>query len=160
MRSIIVLYSYHHMNTEKIAKVMVKVLGAQIKTPQQIGAEALTNYDLVGFGSGLYSSKPHKSIIALAEKLPLVKNKKAFIFSTCGAPAFAVDRGQLDDYLEKVHSSLREILRLRGYEIVDEFICPGWNTNKFLKIFGGINKGRPNEKDLKNAEDFAKSLLE
>ena len=160
MKSIIVIYSYHHMNTEKIASVMARVLDAEIKSPQQIVPEELADYDLVGFGSGIYSSKPHKTILDLAEKLPLVKNKKAFIFSTCGAPGFAVDGGHVDDYLDKVHSSLRETLKSKGYKIVNEFICSGWNTNKFLKIFGGINKGRPNEKDLQNAKKFAERLLD
>jgi len=34
----------------------------------------------------------------------------------------------------------------------------GYNTNSFLKIIGGINKGRPNAVDLKNAKEFAKNL--
>jgi len=37
-------------------------------------------------------------------------------------------------------------------------MCPGFNTNSFLKFFGGINKGRPNASDLKRAEEFAKKL--
>jgi flavodoxin len=41
---------------------------------------------------------------------------------------------------------------------VDEFICPGFNTNVFLKYFGGINKGRPNAEDFKRAENFAEKL--
>ena len=42
--------------------------------------------------------------------------------------------------------------------IVDEFTCTGFNTNSFLKLFGGINKGRPNADDLKHAEEFAQKL--
>ena len=42
--------------------------------------------------------------------------------------------------------------------IVDEFTCAGFNTNSFSKLFGGINKGRPNAQDLKRAEKFAQSL--
>jgi hypothetical protein len=53
---------------------------------------------------------------------------------------------------------LREKLQSKGYTIVDEFICPGHNTNKFLKAFGGTNKGRPNAEDLKHAEEFAQKL--
>ena len=34
----------------------------------------------------------------------------------------------------------------------------GFNTNKFLKYFDGINKGRPNREDLKHAEEFASKL--
>ncbi len=41
---------------------------------------------------------------------------------------------------------------------MDEFSCKGFNTNSFLKYFGGINKGRPNEEGIKNAEAFASEL--
>ena len=34
LNALIVLFSYHHKNTEKIAKVFAKVLDAQIKSPQ------------------------------------------------------------------------------------------------------------------------------
>ena len=54
--------------------------------------------------------------------------------------------------------SLKETLQSKGYMIVDEFGCAGFNTNKFLKYFGGINKGRPNEEDLAHAEAFAQKL--
>jgi len=53
MKSLLVLFSYHHNNTEKIAKVFAKVLDAQIKTPQQINPEELQEYSLIGFGSGI-----------------------------------------------------------------------------------------------------------
>ena len=39
MKSLLVVFSYHHKNTEKIANVFAKVLDAQIKTPQQINPE-------------------------------------------------------------------------------------------------------------------------
>jgi hypothetical protein len=42
--------------------------------------------------------------------------------------------------------------------IVDEFGCAGLNTNSFLKLFGGMNKGGPNAEDLKHAEEFAQNL--
>ena len=51
--TLLVLFSYHHNNTEKIAKSFAKVLDAQIKTPQQINPEEIQKYSLVGFGSGI-----------------------------------------------------------------------------------------------------------
>ena len=48
-----------------------------------------------------------------------------------------------------------EKLESKGYKVVDEFQCKGFNTNSFLKLFGGMNKGRPNASDLKHD----KSLL-
>jgi hypothetical protein len=31
-------------------------------------------------------------------------------------------------------------------------------ANSFLKLLGGLNKGRPNAEDLKHAEEFAQNL--
>ncbi len=150
MKSLLVLFSYHHKNTEKIAKVFAKVLDAQIKTPQQINPEELQEYSLIGFGSGIYDAKHHKALLDLADKLPQVVNSKAFIFSTCGVAR--------EEYVIENHSSLREKLQSKGYMIVDEFSCAGFNTNSYLKLIGGINKGRPNAEDLKHAEKFAQNL--
>jgi flavodoxin len=52
MKSLIIVYSYHHNNTQKVAEVMAKVLDAKIKTPQQTNPEELQEYDLVGLGLG------------------------------------------------------------------------------------------------------------
>jgi flavodoxin len=156
MKSLLVLYSYHHKNTEAVAKVLAQVLGARIVTPREVNAAELAGYDLVGFGGGIDSGKHYKPILDLAEKLPPVDAKKAFIFSTCGAPAFIVTEG----FIRKNHSALREKLEVKGYTIVGEFGCPGFNTNAFLKYLGGLNKKRPNAEDLKRAEAFAQSLVQ
>ena len=150
MKSLLVLYSYHHNNTQKIANVFTQVLKAQIKTPKQIKLQELQNYNLIGFGSGIYGAKHHKSLLNLADKLPQVTNKKAFIFSTS---ALTGKEKMVDD-----HSSLKEKLQSKGYTIIDEFQCKGFNTNSFLKFFGGMNKGRPNTEDLKNAEEYVLNL--
>lgn len=149
-KCLIVLFSYHHKNTEKIAKVMAEVLNAQIKTPQEIKPEELQEYDLVGFGSGIYSAKHDESLLELADKLSQVKGKEAFLFSTSGITG--------ESKKTKDHATLREKLELKGYVIMDEFQCKGFNTNSFLKLFGGMNKGRPNARDLKDAEEFAWNL--
>lgn len=86
VKSLLVLFSYHHKNTEKIANVFAKVLDARIKTPQQINPEDLQEYSLIGFGSGIYGGKHHEFLLDLADTLPKVTNRKAFIFSTGGVP--------------------------------------------------------------------------
>ena len=116
-KSMIVVFSYHHKNTEKIAKVMADVLNAQIKTPPEIEPEEIPDYDLVGFGSGIYSAKHHKFLLELADKLPPVNNKKAFLFSTSGITGKSKSA--------KDHSILREKLVSKGYIIVDL-----WDKNK------------------------------
>jgi flavodoxin len=150
MKSLLIVISIHHNNTVKIVNVIAKVLDAQIKKPSQINPEELQEYNLIGFGSGIYDAKHHKALFHLADKLPPVTNKKAFIFSTGGTTGKAK--------AAKDHSHLKEKLQSKGYLIVDEFQCKGFNTNSFLKYFGGINKGRPNAEDLKYAEEFATNL--
>jgi flavodoxin len=150
MKSLLVLFSYHHNNTEKIANVFAKVLDAQIRTPLQISPEELQEYDLIGFGSGIDSGRHYKVLLDLADKLPKVANKRAFIFSTSAITG--------KEKVAKDHSPLREKLQSKGYLIVDEFGCAGLNTNSFLKLFGGMNKVRPNAEDLKHAEEFAQNL--
>ena len=64
----------------------------------------------------------------------------------------------VESQMRKNHRKIKEVVERKGYEIVGEFNCAGWNTNSFSKWFGGINKGRPNEEDLRYARIFAKKL--
>lgn len=152
MKTAIVYVSIHHGNTEKVAKTFAKVLNADLKKPEQIDPNSLLDFELIGFGSGIYFGKHHKSLLEFAEKLPPT-NKKAFIFSTCGGThgkTFSV---------ENFHKPLKTILTAKGFNIVGEFNCAGFDTFGPLKLVGGISKGRPNEEDLKNAERFAENLI-
>ncbi len=150
MKTLLILFSYHHHNTEKIAQVFARVLDAPIKLPLDVTLADLLEYDLVGFGSGIYSAQHHASLLTLVDQLPPVTHRHAFIFSTNaiqGAAKVARD-----------HAPLRAKLQAKGYSIVGEFSCKGFNTNSFLKWFGGMNKGRPNGDDFQQAEDFAQNL--
>ncbi|MFC1780613.1 flavodoxin family protein [Patescibacteria group bacterium] len=148
--------SYHNKNTEKIANIFSKVLDAEIKAPQQVDLEKLRDYDLIGFGSGIYDGKLHNLILNLADDLPSVSKKNVFIFSTCGIPAFAFN----NRYTNSNHSIIRDKLQSKGYKIIGEYSCVGHNTNSFLKYFGGINKGRPDGNDLEKARKFALGIKE
>ncbi|MEN6341021.1 MAG: flavodoxin family protein [Methanospirillum sp.] len=156
LRSLVVVCSYHHGNTEKIARAIAEVLGAPVTTPQQATPEKIAECDLVGFGSGIYSATVHPSLLDLADRLSRAENKKAFLFSTYGAPAVAAG----GDFVAKNHSRIREKLQAKGYAVIGEFGCAGWNTNSFLKYFGGLNKGRPGAEDLGHAEAFARDMME
>ncbi len=149
---LLVVFSYHHKNTDKIANVFAKALDAQIKKPGEINLEELQEFSLLGFGSGIYGEKHHKSLLDLADKLPQAKDRKAFIFSTSAIMG--------KDKIANDHSTLREKLQTKGYVIINEFACKGYNTNSFLKYIGGMNKGRPNAEDLKHAEEFAWKLIQ
>ena len=150
MKSLLVVYSYHHNNTEKIANVIGSVLGSQIKTPMQTDPEAVHKYDLLGFGSGIDSDKHYKVLLDFADNLPQLADKNTIIFSTSGMTG--------EEKRVKDHSALREKLQGKGCRVVGEFQCRGFNTNSFLRFFGGMNKGRPNAEDLQRAEEFAQNL--
>jgi flavodoxin len=152
MKCLLIVVSYHHKNTEKVANVFAKVLDAQIKMPREIDPEELQEYSLVGFGSGIYGAKHHRLLLDLADELPQVTDRRAFIFSTSAIMG--------EDKVAEDHSTLREKLQSKGYAIVDEFACRGFNTNSFMKYLGGMNKGRPNAEDLKHAEEFAQNLMQ
>ena len=150
MKSLVIVSSYHHKNTQKIAETMAKVLDAQTKTPEQSNPQELQEYDLIGFGSGIDSGKHYKVLLDFANQLPQITNRRAFIFSTSAI--------QGETKVAEDHLALREILQSKGYLIAGEFSCLGYNTNSFLKVLGGKNKGRPNTDDLKHAEKFAQNL--
>ncbi len=150
INSLIVVYSYHHHNTAKIAQVLAGVLGAEIKTPDQVISEDLKTYDLIGFGSGIDSGRHYQPILDLVDRLSQVNQQKAFIFST--SAIISTKKVAAD------HLLLRAKLLGKGFTVIDEFSCKGFNTNSFLKVFGGMNKGRPNEEDVSHAEEFASQL--
>jgi flavodoxin len=132
MKTLIVCFSYHHKNTEKIASVFAKILEAEVKAPTDVNPNELSDFDLVGFGSGISFGKHYKDLFALAPKLPKVTNKKVFIFSTSGQ----ANNGA------KFHKKLRDAIELKGFNIVGEFNCTEFDTYVALKIFGGIQKER------------------
>jgi flavodoxin len=144
MKTLIIYQSIHHGNTKKVAIVLADELKAYIKKPSEIKPTDLDKYDLIGFGSGIYNGKHHISLFKLLESIKKQNIKKAFIFST------ATIR------YKKMHEALREELISKGFNIIDEFICRGFMDYSFIRyFFGGLNKKRPNEKDLNNARDFA-----
>lgn len=146
MKTAIIYKSIHHGNTKKIAEVMAGVLDAELFDLKDFKQEMIKEYDLIGFGSGIYYYRPHKKLRKFVEELDKVENKKAFHFSTSG-------NGKYYDWLEKKLSS-------KGFEILGEFHCKGFDTYALTKLVGGINKGKPDEEDLKNAESFARGLKE
>ncbi len=129
---------------------MATTLSADLLEVEQVDVNVLAKYDLIGFGSGIYFGKYHKSLLELIDRLPVLENKKAFIFSTSGLRKMR--------FIHDFDKSLKEKLLQQGFNIVGEFSCRGFDTSQAAKIIGGINRGRPDEKDLKQAENFARGL--
>jgi len=150
MKALIIYISVHHGNTERVAKVMANILNAHLLQVKQATKSMLEQYDLIGFGSGIYFGKHHRNLLNFVDMLPMVRNKKAFIFSTSGLRKIR--------FIHNFDKPLKEKLRLKGFDIIGEFSCRGLDTYRATKLVGGVNKGRPNAEDLSQAEDFAKGL--
>ena len=146
MKVLIIYHSEHHQNTEKIAKAMAAKIGADLEEAKEVRIENINNYEIIGFGSGVYNGRFHKDLLEIIDNIPHQDNKKAFIFSTTGSLS----------YSRLAHDRFRPLLLDKGFKIIGEFSCPGFDTALTRE---GINKGRPNEQDLENAEKFIQDIL-
>ena len=149
MSAIVVCASRSHGNTRKIAEVMAEVLDARVVSPAEVEAPELASYDVVGFGSGVYAMRLDAELRKLVDSLPAGEGRHAFVFATSGAPELP-----WWGYTREVRIALES----RRYRIAGTFTCRGWDTWGPLGCVGGINRGRPNAVDLRDAERFAAEL--
>ena len=148
MSSLIICASREHGNTRKIADAMAEVLDCAVVEPSEVDLATLGDRTLVGFGSGIRFGKPYAELLDLVDAIPAASGTRVFVFSTSGF-------GWL-----WWHASLKKRLRARGFEVEDEFCCKALDTMGLLGLFGGVNKGRPNDDDLAAARAFATGLRE
>lgn len=145
MKTAIIYYSHHHGNTKKILDALCKSNDITLIDAAKTEEAELSEYDLVGFASGIYYSKFHKSVLRLA-KTALPENKKVFFVYTYGA--------KKDGYTR----AIREAVKEKSAEVAGEFGCFGFNTFGPFKLIGGIAKGHPDENDYSAAEKFFEEI--
>lgn len=144
MKTLIICKSVHHGNTKKVADAMAATLAATVVNPEEVDVGKLSEYGLIGLGSGIYFGKHHKTIRALADRLP-APGTAVFVFSTSGAT-----RDQ--------NGPLVAQLKGKGLDVKGSFTCRGFDTFGPFKLTGGLQKGHPDEKDLEDARKFAAGL--
>lgn len=125
---------------------MAEKINADILKAADVNLNKFKGYDIVGFGSGVYNGKLHKELSEILSKLSQQEDKKAFIFSTTGSKT----------YSSMAHERFRPMLEEKGFEIIGEFSCLGFDTALTKE---GINKDRPNKQDIKDAEDFIVNII-
>ena len=148
-KSVIVCVSGPHHNTWRIAEAIADGLGAEVRTPDQIDPARIAEYDLVGFGSGIYLGKHHPQLLSFVASLPNVQHHRAFVLATSG---FA------ESSLHRFSRSLTDSLHSKGFDISDAFSCRAKDTFFPFAPFGGIRKGHPDDVDLRRARLFAEQL--
>ena len=144
MKTAIVYASVHHGNTKKIVDEIAKNEEVDLIDATQIKEKNLSEYDLIGFASGIYFGKFHQSVLDLAS-VNEIEDKKVFLICTYGG--------------SEAYKSIEPIIESKGAEIVGKFSCKGYDTFGPFKLIGGVAKGHPNDMDLVAAVDFFENLL-
>jgi len=121
-------------------------LGAELKKIEEV--ENISQYELICVGTPVHALAPAKPVKKFLENLPDLSGRNGSGFCTMHAVG---DKRTL--------RIIKKNLENKGISFLGGFSCKGTSS-----IFGDIgpkifNRGKPNEKDLKKAEDFGKKLL-
>jgi flavodoxin len=149
-RTLLVYKSVHHQNTAQIAREIASVLGADSGEPAECPYSRLAEYELLGIGSGVYYGRVHDQLFQWVRGLPenSARDFPVFIFTTSGLPMFA----------KLWHWPLKNVLTKKGYEVLGDFACRGFDTWGPLWLTGGLNRAHPDERDFQRAREFAGRL--
>ena len=145
MKSLVIYYSKTG-NTEKVARAIAKGLGADLKRVEEV--HDISGYDLICVGTPVYAFAPAKQMIKFLEEIPPLSNIKGIGFCTMNG---------IGD--KRTLRIIKEKMEVKGITFLGGFSCRGLSgilANISLRIF---NKERPDEEDLRKAEDFGKRML-
>ncbi|HWQ50976.1 MAG TPA: flavodoxin family protein [Terriglobales bacterium] len=146
MKKCLIIYdSYHHGNTEKVAKAMAAASGAGLCRVDELSAADLAQYELIGFGSGIAFGKHYDKLISAVGGLDL-EEKEVFVFSTSGMGK------------EDLNAELIGQLESAGAVVAGSFACKGFDTYGPFKLIGGIAKGHPDDGELEAAKRFIEGI--
>lgn len=146
MKTAIIYYSKHHENTKQLLDSISATHEVTLIDASQTKDFDLANYDIIGFASGIYYSKFHKSVLQFAEK-NLPHNKSVFFIYTYGA--------EKNGYTKAIES----VVSKKSAKIKGSFGCFGFNTFGPFKLIGGIAKGHPNKNDMDHAVQFFDHII-
>lgn len=148
MKSTAIVYvSVHHGNTKKLIEAMVQDMLVELLKVTQAEKLDFSAYSCVAFASGIYMGKFHKSIYTFIKKYRNKLPKQSFAVCSSG-----VEKGK---YAAKFSGYLRE----NGFNVLGVFECKGFDTFGPLKLFGGLSKGHPNEKDIEFGRAFMRKIM-
>lgn len=152
MKSLVVYCSTYKNNTEKIATVFAKRINADLCNLKSTKDISIDQYDLIGFGSGVYKESMSPQLFSFVDMLSL-KGKDVFVFSTSGMGSAFYNK------------KLIKLLKSKEANCKGSFACKGSFVSRDfskIKIFEFVSKfaqGHPNDKDLINAEKFIDKIV-
>ena len=147
MKTAIIYYSRHHLNTKKLVDVIATTDENLKLIDVTAGQDVdLSEYDRVGFASGIYYGAFAKQIQEFAaEKLP--ENMPVFLIATCGSPR----RGYF--------SAMEKIASEKKCFVIGKYQCTGYDTFGPFKLIGGLQKGHPTDEEVQQAVQFYQTLV-
>ena len=145
MKSIIIYASTHHGNTRKVVEAIEKECGIEVVDATRVHEKDLEGYDLIGFASGIFFTKFSEQVLNFA-RVNLPVNKDVFFIATAGNP------------IQMNFNSIAEIARAKSCNERGRFQCKGLDTYGPFKLGGGIQKGHPDEAELKAAVEFYRAI--
>ena len=144
VKTAIVYASVHHGNTKKVVDAIANEYVVDLIDATKIKFADLSEYDVIGFASGVYYGKFHRSVLDFAkENLP--EDKKVFFISTYGS--------------KEGYAGIEKIAENKNALIIDKFGCKGWDSFGVFALVGGIQKGHPNANELAEAVQFYRDLV-
>lgn len=147
MKTAIIYYSQHHGKTKKLLDAIKSSSSDEI-TLIDVTAQSsadLSDYDMIGFASGIYYSKFEKRVLSFAKDY-LPNGKNVFFIYTYGA--------KKDGYT----SAIREAVAGKNANVIGEYGCFGFNTFGPFKLIGGIAKNHPDNDEIQEAVAFYNNL--
>lgn len=145
MKTAIVYYSRHHENTKQLLDAIASRNEVTLIDVTNNPPADLSEYDRIGFASGIYYSKFQKALLDYADKT-MPEGRETFFLYTCGTQKQGYTKA-IADIVSKHHA-----------KVLGEFGCLGFDSFGPFKLIGGIAKGHPDHTDLDNALAFYNSL--
>ena len=147
MKILAIVESPHQGNTLKIAEAMAETAPMDIVSVADAPNYNPEDYDIIAFGSGIYAGKHDRKLLKFVNSFCDDKNAYTFVFSTSGTGGVEYNKGLIN------------LLEKKNKTVLGSFACKGLDKFFILKLFGGTNKGRPNEQDFKDARIFILDVM-
>ena len=147
-KAAIVYHSEHHGNTRKLLEAAAQTCPVDLLEEGEAQNADLSQYEAVGFASGIYMSKLHRSLYDfLNTHTAALSGKKSFVLYTSGSGN------------SKYAADFAKQLEHAGMEFLGTFSCKGFDTYGPFKFIGGISKGHPSQEDAAAAARFLKETV-
>ena len=143
MKAAVALFR-HHGNTKKLPDAMKKCGDIELidVTERKSG---LIGYDLIDLHPYVFR-KIQRSGFGFCEK-ESTEPKRVFLINTYGLKSALIN-------------DMKRVIEEKSCRLLGMYGCRGFDTFGPLKLFGGIAKGHPDEKDIKGAVEFFTRIVQ